>query len=83
MSPRSLLRLFVLLNRGTRRRLIAANVGLTLGVMLVTIFVATGLGLKTTILQNLLGALPLTQVKVQPRSMSVGVLRLGNPAGGE
>lgn len=83
MKLASLTRLFVLLNRGTRRRLIAANVGLILGVTLVAVFVAAGTGLRDTILTNLLGTLPIDQLKVQPRSVSVGVLKLGRPGGSE
>ncbi len=77
---RNLVTLFALLNRGTRRRLIAANVGLSLGVLLVVLFVAAGLGLRDTLLTDLLGTLPITQLKVQPRVMEVGVLRLGRSA---
>lgn len=77
MPPSNLVRLFVLLNRGTRRRLVAANVGLVLGVTLVLLFVSAGLGLRDALLRDVLGALPLTQLEVQPRSMQMGMLQLG------
>lgn len=81
MRATELARLALLLNRGTRRRLIAANIGLTLGVTLVTLFVAGGTSLERTILEDVLGTLPITQLKVQPRPLDVGGLRLGRSAG--
>ncbi|MBD3334530.1 MAG: FtsX-like permease family protein [Candidatus Eisenbacteria bacterium] len=80
------LRLFYLLNRGTRRRLVAANVGLIIGVTLVTLFIASGLALRGLVLGGVLGALPLDQIKVVPKSMDIAFLRLGQPkflGGGE
>ncbi|MBU1700375.1 MAG: FtsX-like permease family protein [Candidatus Eisenbacteria bacterium] len=73
------LRFFYLLNRGSRRRLVAANVGLLIGVTLVTLFIASGLGLRTLVLDGFLGALPLDQIKVVPKSMDIAILRLGRP----
>lgn len=84
MPPSRFVRLFVLLNRGTRRRLVAANVGLVLGVTLVLLFVSAGLGLRDALLDDVLGALPLTQLEVQPRSMQMGMLQMerGSSTGG-
>ncbi len=79
MRLRRLLRFFYLLNRGTRRRLVAANVGLIVGVTLVTLFIASGLGLRELVLDGFLGALPLDQIKVVPKSMDIAFLRLGRP----
>ncbi len=79
MRLRRLLRLFYLLNRGTRRRMVAANVGLVIGVTLVTLFVSSGLGLRELVLNGFLGALPLNQIKLVPKSMDVAFLRLGRP----
>lgn len=79
MRAASRMRLFYLLNRGTRRRLMAAYVGLTIGVTLVTLFVAAGLGLKDLVLGGVLGTLPLNQIKVVPKSMDIAFLRLGQP----
>lgn len=79
MSAGKQLQLFYLLNRGTRRRLIAAQVGLTIGVTLVTLFVAAGLGLKQLVLGGVLGTLPLDQVKIVAKSMDIAFLKLGRP----
>jgi ABC-type antimicrobial peptide transport system permease subunit len=79
MSFANVWRLGMLLNRRTRRRLLAANAGLALGVALVVMFVAAGLGLRRMVLDDLLGALPVDQIEVQTESLDLGAFRFGKP----
>jgi hypothetical protein len=80
MTLSQLTRAFILLGRGTRRRLVTASIGLTLGVILITLFIASGLSLRDILLRDVLGALPITQLKVQARTRDVGVLKIGSAA---
>jgi len=70
-------RLLALNLRRNARHLLISSLGIVIGIGSFVFFISLGKGVQKVVANDLLGALPVNQIEIQPKSFAVGLIKLG------